>query len=235
MAGLRPVTLRKIVKVLTTLSSSNGMSLDELSEVLSVSNVHAREVLRLLQSLRLVEIRDNRYVLSSDGVKFLNSFNEGDAESLHRVLMRNDVYRAAYECYAKGIRRASEVAKCANVSIVAADIALRLIKEVEGLKGSRKEKDKASDNGFLIEFEKALLEVYTELVNIKRSRYIPLSEVTPRVIARLGITSEKFVSLLGDLVKHRKGQIVLVSAPSLTQYEYVKVDGRLYTHIMISW
>jgi len=236
LASLRPVTLRKVVKALSALSSSSGMSLDEFSGVLEVSQSHAREVLRFLQSLGLVEVKDDRYVLSADGVQFLKSFDEGDAEFIHKVLSRNYVYRAVYECYAKGSRKASEVVKCANVSMVTADIALRLIREVESLKSSREEKDSETcDNGFLSEFEKALVEVYTELVNMKRSRYTPLSEVVPRIVAKLGITVERFEHLLSDLVKRRRGQIVLVSAPSLARHEYVKIDGKLYTHIMISW
>jgi predicted transcriptional regulator len=232
--SLRPVSLSKIVKILSTLSASNGMSLKELAEVLRISPSHCREAIRFLLSLQLITLNNDVVYLTDEGLVFLKSFNEGDVDFLNKVLSRNSVYKAVYECYRKGFQKASEIAKCAGVSLVSSDIALRLIREIESLK-LHKGSNINSATLDLHVFEDVLVKAYMRLMNAKRSRYVLLSDIMREVMSKLKINEQQFAIMLSELVKKKRGYILLVSAPSLAHYSYLKIEGKPYTHIMLAW
>jgi predicted transcriptional regulator len=210
------------------------MSLEELAEVLRISPSHCKETIRFLLSLQLITLNNDVANLTDKGLVFLESFNEGDVDFLNKVLSRNNVYKAVYECYQKGFQKASEIAKCADVSLVSSDIALRLIKEIESLK-----LHKGSNINFatldLHVFEDILTKAYMRLMNAKRSKYVLLLDIMQEVISKLKINEQQFAIMLSELIKKKRGYILLVSAPSLTHYSYLKIEGKPYTHIMFTW
>lgn len=234
MRTLRPVSLNKIIKILSTLNSSINMRSEELADILGISYSHCKELIRFMSSLKLIVVSNNMLSLARDGLLFLKGFNEGSYGFLNSILMRNDAYRLVYECYNNGLRKAVDIAKCAGVGLVTADIALRLIREVESLKHLKSTNSTNSANK-ISEFENTLIESYIELSNARKNRYVPLFDIMRKVIEKMGINEHQFLTLLRELVRRRKGWVLLVSAPSLTHYGYLEVDGKPYTHIMFVW
>jgi predicted transcriptional regulator len=230
LRSLRPTSLGKLSRILSVIGSSEGLGFEELTAALDISYGHVRELIRMLQGLGLVDVVDGKLKLSGDGFRFLEAISLGDRGFIHSLLSRSTAYKLALECYKSGLEKVSDIARCAGVSIASADIAVRLIREVESLKPRT---SSSPDTGMMEVFEKAIRDTYLKLVSSRRSRYVSLLELLKLVSSNLGVSVEECARLLGELARMRAGNIVLTTSPALANREYVEISGRRYTHVMI--
>ena len=240
MVSVRPVTLKSIVKVLELLRQHGSrQSIDDLARNLGISVTRAKEIVRQLEVLKLVTVKNNLIAVSEDGIKFLDSYKLGDIRFLHLVFMRLDAYRKVFSCYSLGIMKPSEIKKETNLGIVTIDVALRIIREIRSLNDEGKLGDYAPlclNQHLFKRFTNVLIKCYEELAKARRSKYVPLFELRKCVISVLGVDIKEFSLLLEELIRKAKGHISITSAPYYagSSPKPVALFGRKYAYIMIN-
>lgn len=231
MRSLRPTSLNKIIKIIATLNSLGGAAgLADISNALGTSVKHVKELARLLEGLGLAAFDGKTVTLTPEGGRFLASYASRSTRHIDEVLSRVDQYRRARRCFEGGATKPSDVARCAGLNIVAADIALRLIKEVRSLEGSS-DPPGLNPPVDIDSFELALYEAYRSLATERRNKYVLIHDLMSHLAKKLRLNPRAFVNLLAKLAEERRGLVILVPSPSLVDRPSVEIGGRRYTYL----
>lgn len=230
MRSLRPTSLSKIVRVLTTLNALNTPSLTELSSALGMSLGHTRELIKMLQALRLVSLEGEALMLTQEGREFLVSYASRNANHIDAVLSMIESYKKARECLESGLSKPSDIAKCAGLNTVTVDITLRLIREVRALQELN---NLLEPNSMGIEaFEQMLYELYKDLAVRRKNKYVPIHDLMNSMTRKSRLNPKTFTSLLAKLVEKQRGRVMLISSPSLVDHPFVEINGKRYTYLI---
>jgi len=227
--SLRPISLAKLVKLLKVLAEG-PKDASSLAKSLGLSERYVWELIRVALPLGLVKVEGGTVTLSDEGASFLERAESCDADYVDSVLLRLEAYRRVKECLGRSLRTPSEVSRCADVSVVTADIAMRLVKEVTSMRSRREGSANALD---LQSFTKALVSLYERVSRYRRSRYVPIGELAELAARELNLSERTFYEYLGRFCELNRGSVLLTTSPSISGATYVEIGGRMYTHIAL--
>jgi hypothetical protein len=227
--SLRPTSLAKLVKLLKTLSEG-PRDISSLARSLGLSERYVWEQVRVVLLLGLARVEGDSVLISDEGRSFLERIEARDADYVDKVLLRLDAYRRVKECLARSLRTPSEVSRCADVSVVTADIAMRLVREVESL---RARKEFSGDPPDLQVIGRVVVALYERVSRLRMSRYVPISELAEVASKELNIDERTFYTYLRRFCELNRGMVLLTTSPSISGARYVDIGGRKYTHIAL--
>lgn len=216
--------------MLATLNSLGVVSPTDLSSALGTSVGHVRELIRLLNGLGLVTFDGKVITPTQESRQFLTNYASHNVRYVDEVLSRVEQYRKARKCFEDGMIKPSDVARCANLNIVTADTALRLIKEVRSLGDLSDSPEPISVN--VESFGLVLCEAYRDLATKRRNKHIPIHDLMNYVAKKLSLNPRVFADLLARLLQERKGLVMLTPSPSLADRPYIEIGGRRYTYLI---
>lgn len=227
--SLRPISLAKLVKLLKVLMEG-PKDVSSLAKSLGLSERYVWELVRVALSLGLVKVEGGTVTLSDEGTSFLERAESCDADYIDRVLLKLEAYRRVKECLGRSLRTPSEVSRCADVSVVTADIAMRLVKEVASMRFRR---EGFGDPLDFQSFAKAVVSLYERISRHRRSRYVPIGELAELAARKLNLSERTFYEYLGRFCELNRGSVLLTTSPSISGARYVEIGGKRYTHIAL--
>lgn len=227
---VRPVTLARLVEV-THLCEENVRTTEEIAELLGVSRRRSRE--SILEALRIgliSEEDDDRYVVSSEGRRFVSSVRQEDWSGLGSILERRSPHYGMFLCAVNAIGPADLDAILVQLEDDVEDTGYAFNQTVVEVVGDWAERLGAvqrhafsgkyyriEDTGIPADFHQLLLSVFKETeeragVNL-RQRYLPIPKLRENVCERIGCTRSTFDATLIDLANQNVGRIELSGAP----------------------
>jgi predicted transcriptional regulator len=234
---MRPLSFEKMCEVLLALETPS--TLDELARKCGFTPARAKEVLRQLEEMELIESFDGRFRLSENGKRFLQAFEEGDYTRMHAILLNFKLYREFFEILlSKSAVKIHEVCKELNINMLTLDILVRLLRKVNIKVVCNKEECYLErDSMEYYRFEKELLNAYFELVRTSKvpALHVSIPRLRELVKEKLKISDEAFDKLFREFVRNHVGRVVLSPAPLAVKKERgVKLGGRIeYYYVYI--
>jgi len=215
---MRPFTLNTLYGFVNTIRSG----------IAPVNDARFRELLRVAVDLGFI---DGNYTITGRGLEFLRAFENGDSESLHKLLMDGlEPYRRIYELLTKGVTKPGELVRLTGYNAVVVDLVLRLISEIESLS-----RDSIINESLYEVFEKALLEKYRGLSRRRWSKYVQIRQLLDEVRGELYIPNRLVGKLLEEFVRRWRDRVVLTGAPGAgLGNDSVEVFGKKYVYMMIN-
>jgi hypothetical protein len=235
---MRPLSFEKMCEVLLALETPS--TLNELAGKCGFTPARAKEVLRQLKEMMLVEPFNGRFRLSENGKRFLQALEEGDYAKMHSTLLNYKLYKEFFEILLnRNSVKISEICNELNINMLTLDILVRLLRKVKIKVICNKDECYLEKNSIeYYKFEKELLKVYFELVRASKVPvlHIPIPRLREIIKERLKISEEAFDELFREFVRRHVGRVILSPAPLAVKKERgVKLSGRVeYYYVYIS-